>query len=176
MLTTTHYLQIEKNTNVLLEVQHNVIRRRLKIEIDRMYPHYNEIIVSLNELNKLQITIFEYDTNNNRQKYDFIIGEDYPFKSPEIFFQNRYYFDFLRIYVFTKKEFARFKKVTGKECFCCHSITCMNNWGPATTLTNIIEEIRHIRKMKRDIINNLLAEKIKQKYLVSDIDLESWLY
>lgn len=171
---TTDETQVEKNTYKLLQFHRTVIRRRLKIEIDRMYPDYYQIIVSINEHNKLAITIFEYDEYGYKQKYEFILDDNYPFKPPSVTFQNRPYREFLRIN-YTAKELDLFIKITGHECLCCHSLTCVDNWYPGATLNNIIEEIRKTRKIKRGIVNTIFAEKIKHRYLVSDIDLESWL-
>ena len=164
------------NNETLSEFKPVVLRKRLKIEIEYMYPYYNQIIVGTTELNQLKITVIEYDSSNKRQRYDFIIHEGYPFNSPEVFFQNRYYRDFLRMSIYTTKELARFKKITGQDCLCCYSLTCLENWRPSAKLTNIIQEIRKNRKMKRDVLNSLFADKIKRRYLIEDIDLESWLF
>ena len=39
----------------------------------------------------------------------------------------------------------------------------------------MVNEIRDMRKKKRNIINKYYADKIKDKYLIDDINLDEWL-
>ncbi len=100
---------------------------------------------------------------------------NYPFEAPKIFYQNKTYLDYLKIN-YTRKEYILLKKVSGHHCFCCHSYNCRGNWSPAVTLKKIIEEIYGIKKIKRNMINKICADIIKKKYLIQDIDLDSWLF
>jgi ubiquitin-protein ligase len=162
------------NNNLILEkYSSSAIRRRLKREIDAMYPLFNEIIVSEHQDN-LKVTVIEF-TNNKKQNYGFIINNNYPFVPPKIYFQSRPYLDFLKIN-YSKESSNLFKKITGKECLCCHSFNCIDKWSPAITLKKIIDEICLFKQEKQNVINKLLADKIKDKYLITDIDLDSWLF
>jgi ubiquitin-protein ligase len=164
-----------KNNNVVLEkYSSSAIRRRLKRELDAMYPLYSEIIVSEESQHNLKVTVIEF-INNKKQKYHFIIDNNYPFVPPKIYFQSRPYLDFLKVN-YSKEAFNLFKKITRKECLCCHSFNCTDRWSPAITLKKIIDEICFFKQEKRKVINKLLADKIKNKYLIDDIDLDSWLF
>jgi hypothetical protein len=44
------------------------------------------------------------------------------------------------------------------------------------TLIHIIDEINLFRNYKKNIVNKIMADKIKEKYLIFDIDIESWLF
>jgi hypothetical protein len=39
-----------------------------------------------------------------------------------------------------------------------------------------IDELNKIRDYKRNIVYKILSEKIKDKYLIDDIDLDSFLF
>ena len=40
----------------------------------------------------------------------------------------------------------------------------------------IFLEIEEFKQIKRNIVRKLLLDKVKEKYLVKDIDLDSWLF
>jgi hypothetical protein len=40
---------------------------------------------------------------------------------------------------------------------------------------NLIDEIKSIVQLKKNIVQILLADKIKEKYLIDDIDINSYL-
>ena len=169
MQTTTDHIKTE-NAILLTQSTSAAFRKRLKREIESMYYMYEHIEVSIWETDKMMVSIC-----NSHYKYKFIIPNYYPFKGPTTFFQDRPYIDYLRTN-YPPKMFAIFQKITGKQsCFCCSSLNCSNNWKPVSKLVHIIEELHAIQKQKRDIINILFADKIKQKYLINDIDLNSWL-
>jgi ubiquitin-protein ligase len=164
---------IKNNEDVLLQFNSNCIKRRIKRELEGLYKIYNNITLSINN-SELKVSICEI-INNKRQKYDFIMSQNYPFTCPKIFYQNRPYIDFLKVNC-TKSEILLTKKVTGHECFCCHSLNCKDNWSPAITLQKIVNEIYSIKSYKRTMVNKLIADKIKLKYLIDDINLDEWLF
>ena len=63
----------------------------------------------------------------------------------------------------------------GNDCLCCHSLNCSANWSPSIKLCHIIDEIKSILKFKKDIINLLLADKIKIKYNIPYAYFEAYL-
>ena len=150
------------------------IRRRLTKELETLYSVFLKIEIQMNELSNPKVTIYE-NVGAYIHKYDFIISNNYPFVKPEIFFQNRHYREFLQI---THNHVGRktFKTATGLDCLCCNSITCSANWSPALTLNKIIEEIHNYRRLKRNVLNKVFADIIKRKYLINDIDLDSYLF
>lgn len=165
---------IQRNAAVIAELKTNSTRRRLTKELEKMYPLYDQIEVEFNSEGKIQITVMEFNKENRLQNYKFVLTNDYPFRTPGIFFQSKPYIDFLKIR--TRLPNINFKKMTGYECFCCHSMNCSDNWTPAFTLNHIIDEIRLIKNQKRNIIYKILADIVKRRYLIDDIDLDSWLF
>lgn len=160
----------EQNRSILLTYHNNGVRRRITKELEKMYPLYESVEVAILFNVSLRVTV-----TDAAHKYEFVIGENYPFVSPTIFFQNRPYAEFLRMSS-AKNVQALFKKITGNKCLCCYSLNCVDNWSPAATLIRIVDEIREIMRIKRCVVNKLLADKIKSRYLMADIDLDSWLF
>ena len=172
---------ISRNNEILLQFKAVAFRKRLKNEIDRMYANYDQIDVEETEKGGAKITVYKIEkgiteNEDKLQTYSFVITRDYPFRPPVIFFQNRPYLDFLKSRYISKPGSDIFKRITGLNCFCCSSVNCSDNWSPGLTLEKIIAEVQSIKKMKRDIVNKILADKIKARYLIDDIDLDSWLY
>jgi len=172
------------NDNLLLFLNNNLtILKRLKKELDILYELFDYVEVSksfdgivLKSGKKEILKIIVYETiNQNKYKYEFIINNNYPFVSPNIFYQNYPYSDYLRP-KYNKKHFKIFNKITNKNCLCCASYICSLNWTPATTLNNIIKEIHQVRKDRRNVLNKIFADIIKTKYLIDDIDLDGWLF
>ena len=164
---------IQKNEDNLMLVESKVIQKRIKKELQDLYKFYDDIEVTVKD-GKLIVNIGEV-IDNKKQKYSFLITKNYPFEPPKIFYQNKTYMNFLKNN-YTQKELIILKTISGQECFCCYSYTCRDNWSPAITLRIIIEEIYRIKKIKRNIFDKIYADIIKQKYLVNDIDLDSWLF
>ena len=167
---------VDRNDKILLQLNPSTFRKRVKSELDRMYPNYDQIDIEITDKEEVRVTIYKIEPSNKLYTYGFIVPKYYPFRPPAIFYQNRPYIDFLRTQNITKMGTDIFRKVTGQRCFCCSSFNCGDNWKPGITLEKIIEEIRFIKRKKRDVVNKLMADKIKARYLVVDIDLDSWLY
>ena len=172
---------ISRNNEILLQFKAVAFRKRLKNELDRMYANYDQIDVDETEKGDAKVTVYKIEkgmteNDDKLQTYGFIITRDYPFRSPVIFFQNRPYIDFLKSRYISKTEIDVFKKITGLNCFCCSSVNCCDNWSPGITLDKIIVEIQFFKKKKRDIVNKIIADKIKVRFLIDDIDLDSWLF
>ena len=97
----------------------------------------------------------------------------YPFQPPQIYYNGNSYLNLLRIT--DKDERSIVRKYKNKDCLCCDSYDCFDNWSPSINLTSIIDEIKSIVKFKKAIVHILLADKIKSKYLIDDIDINSYL-
>jgi ubiquitin-protein ligase len=165
----------EHNTQVLMSFDNRVIRGRVCKELDQMYPDFAQITATKIDKDRLIIMAQEITESNDQQKYEFTICADYPFKPPKVAFQNRPYREFLQI-SHSPQDLQLFKQVSGLECLCCTSITCRGNWSPGYMMTHIIDEVRTIRKYRRNMIYKIIADKIKARHLVADIDLDSWLF
>jgi ubiquitin-protein ligase len=117
------------------------------------------------------LNIFDHTTNLT---YSLTLDSSYPFRPPKVKINFKSYYEFLRTSSVNFSEILR--KIHKINCLCCDTITCGHKWSPAFTTNHLIQEIRRLNGYKRDIINKLLADKIKFKYLIDDIDLDSWLF
>jgi ubiquitin-protein ligase len=159
----------------LNKMKNKSIRKRLTRELVSFNNNADELYIDsvvLNTNNSPMITIVDYN-NENVNVYEFEITQHYPFTPPKVKINKTLYNDFLRIGSITFLHLL--KKLKKYDCFCCHSYLCAERWSPAITIKQFIEEIRMFRKCKRDIVNKKYADKIKDKYLIADIDLDSWL-
>ena len=68
------------------------------------------------------------------------------------------------------------KYVSGLDCLCCNSYVCKNNWSPSVTMEVMINQIKQYKTYKYFIFIKLILDKIKEKYLHRDINLDSWLF
>ena len=109
----------------------------------------------------------------NEEKYGFVFKNTYPFQPPQIYYNGNSYLDLLRITDNDERKIVR--KYKKKDCLCCDSYDCPDNWSPSINLTSIVDEIKNIVKFKKAIAHILLADKIKKKYLIDDIDINSYL-
>ena len=166
----------EHHESILERFKFHVFQKRLRKELLEMQNMdiYDQIDLEVTDKNEVRVNIYKVDQDNKWNAYGFVITYDYPFRPPVIFYQNRPYIEFL----ITRMNIDRklFQKITGNSCFCCSSVNCAGNWSPSITLKKIILEIQMIKKQKRNFINKLIADKIKSRYLVADIDLDSWLF
>ena len=170
-----------RNLSELNRMPNTAIRKRITREIKELEQH---CIVILDfrfdeKLDTLFISVTENKENTeNKYKYKknniylFGINHDYPFVPPKVEINNTPYYSFLTTSPFLSKLL---KKTYDIECLCCNAITCRHNWSPALTCYKIILEIRKYKKYRMNIMCKLLTDKIKNKYLINDIDIFSWL-
>jgi hypothetical protein len=59
---------------------------------------------------------------------------------------------------------------------CCNSYLCSNNWSPRITIKALIEQLEEFRLHKNNIFLKFVADAIKDKYLIDDINLDEWLF
>jgi ubiquitin-protein ligase len=169
-------IQLDQSiTDCLNKIKIKTVKTRLTKEL-LSFNNADELYVDSVILNKSDSPIITIvDTNNeNVNIYEFEITRDYPFSPPKVKINNRTYNDFLKIQSTTFYQLL--KNLKNCHCFCCHSYLCGERWSPGITIKKYIEEIRIFRKYKREIINKYYADKIKEKYLIVDIDLDSWLF
>jgi hypothetical protein len=166
---------IENNKLKLQSLNSKCISRRLQREFISMYKLYDEIQIeeSLTTENFINVIVYEL-VDNKIVCYKFLIKNNYPFVCPTVFLNNRTYKSFL--YGKTKYEDIHLKKIAGLTCLCCRSLTCTDNWSPRHTLTNIIDEIKYYKKIKKGLVLKIITDKIKFKYLIEDIDLFTWVF
>jgi len=157
----------ELNINSLLQtIQNQTIKKRITRELHTLEDNCYILSIDINN-NKFNYTISLQDNTNNLI-YSFIFNHNYPFISPDVKINHKHYSYFLI------NKYLNLKKIYKIDCF-CNTITCYSNWSPNYTINHIIKEIRIFMHYKRTLINKLFADKIKKKYLIDDIDLDSWL-
>jgi ubiquitin-protein ligase len=150
------------------------LKKRIIRELEKLEESCSLISIE-NDINNKDInTILTILDTKNRLIYSIIIDLNYPFRPPKIQINFRPYYEFLKISFVPFTENLR--KIHNINCLCCSTITCGDNWSPGFTINNLIKEIRSFKCYKRDLINKLLADKIKFKYLIDDIDLDIWLF
>jgi hypothetical protein len=168
-------INLIKNNNLMMSsFACKSIYTRLQRELTSMSKFYDEIIIEEGKTSgEINVIIYEL-IDNKIVCYKFVINQNYPFVCPVVFLNNRPYKSFL--FGKTNYEFINLKKNCGIECFCCESLTCSVNWSPKETLNNIINEIKHYKKIKKNLVFKIIIDIIKRKYLIEDIDLTSWLF
>ena len=164
---------IANNNLIIDQLPSKAIARRLKKELEPMYKLYGEIrLECVSSSNGICVCVYEI-VNSCKLFYKFIINNNYPFHSPEIYVNNIKYTQLLISK--TTSEINDLKKFKGINCLCCSSLTCKDNWSPAMKLTNIINEIKYYKQIKRDLVYKIIIDIIKKKYLIDDIELYSWV-
>jgi ubiquitin-protein ligase len=171
---------IEFNNIELEKIKARSIKSRLKNECNILYKDYHNVLIDVLQYDKITVTATEFMNINNdniqtskKRVYKFILNSHYPFRPPEIYINNTLYANMLQMSGEYEKEMV--KKIKGQDCLCCYSVNCTANWSPAIKLFNIINEIKSTLKFKKDIINLMLAEKIKKQYNIPYAYIESYL-
>ena len=176
-LTIPEY--IEFNNIELEKIKVRTLKSRIKNECDILYKDYHNVLIDVIP-DKITVTASEFMTTNNdnipttkKRVYKFILNSHYPFRPPEIYINNTMYSTILQMKGDYEKKMV--KKIKGQDCLCCHSVNCNANWSPAIKLNRIIDEIKDTLKFKRDIINLMLVEKIKNQYNIPYAYIERYL-
>lgn len=159
--------EIVKNNTIFLQQFKGANIKRISNECNRLYTYFSNITLS-GISDKIEMIITEGDS-----KYGFIFNNRYPFSAPQIFYNGKPYLELLKIN--NKEEKNVLRKYRNKDCLCCDSYYCRDNWYPALSLKSIIDEIKEIIELKQTIKQILLADIIKKKYLINDIDINSFL-
>ena len=170
LITNSEYIEINNDQLELIKMKG--LRNRIKNECNILYKEYHNVLISVDETKNIVIKAVEF-INNNARTYKFILTIQYPFYPPKIFVNDHSYLNILQM----KGEYEKkmLKKIKGQDCLCCHSLNCSANWSPAIKLYHIIGEINNTLKFKRDIINLLLADKIKIKHNIPYAHIEDYL-
>ena len=164
--------QIKEYLN-LDNIKHKFILKRLL----RESRDFTDKIISLSvniDNNENYLVYLKDNSNYKYNNYCFIVNHNYPFHPPKLLINNIPYKEFLT--KGSNKYRELFTKMSGLICICCNNIMAREKWSPALTLLNIIDEVNLFRTYKRNILNKIMLDKIKDKYLIADIDIESWLF
>lgn len=164
MLRTSNINEINQITSIP-----NPTNKRIQRECKEMIDKYDEITVEHTVDGHTFVSLKRKENN-----YIFNIPMYYPFTSPKLTING------LSQQQFFDLRSERFKKVlkyvSGLECMCCDSYLCKDNWSPGITMDIVISQIENYKNIKYWIFVKLIFDKIKEKYLNRDIDLDSWLF
>jgi ubiquitin-protein ligase len=166
----------EPNKNAILSMEIKCIKNRLLREYTDLYKIYPNSIIFIYYNEKLKNINFSIriDEKNIINNYTFIIDKKYPFYPPKILFNNKPYSNLLKLP--SQRFMIILQKLLNNNCLCCKSLDCKFNWSPAITLNTIINDISKNRRIKRTIVIYILQTQIKNKYLIDDIDLFSFIF
>jgi hypothetical protein len=167
---------MENNDTQIDLIGTTCLKSRIKNEYKDLSKIYNNVKILWDfELNNVVIEIQEVVKEDaSTDTFTFVVDRTYPFHSPKFHFNNNPYSHYLRI---PSQRFSQhLKRFTNKSCLCCSSLACKYNWSPAVKLHMFIAELDKIRQYKRNIVYKLLADQVKDKYLIDDVDLDSYLF
>ncbi len=117
----------------------------------------------LRELQNLDTKNYKFESNTTHvvlyvNQFKFIL-EDYPFKPPRVYINDESIRD---------KLCHATKILEVRECLCCNSILCPNNWSPTKHICDIMTEYNNIYEQ----IKNSLYLKILKFRNLRDWNLE----
>jgi ubiquitin-protein ligase len=149
------------------------------VHIDYNYDHD----ISANRNNNIHVFAVHIILKDENDLVTFEICRDYPFKPPKnIRINYKSYQSFLQIMSSNtikqvKELYSKVYKTKLLECcLSCSSISCPANWSPSVTLLNVVREIQTFKKIRRSVIDKLLANKIINKYLIDDKAFHEYFY
>jgi len=140
------------------------------VECKNIYKNSNSNISNNINFHFIITIMLESDTNI----YKFEIPSDYPFRGPKkITINYKPYINYLKIQ--SNKTMKELQLYKGIGCLCCNSISYASKWNLSTNIVSCIDEFKLFMQYRRDIVNKIIVEKIKNKYLLNDINLLEWL-
>ncbi len=87
---------------------------------------------------------------------------EYPFKGPIFSFNGHGWDTIYRTGSIFQKDMELISK---KECICCHSLMCSNNWHCSNKITQIVQEFLDIATYKKRIVERFLCKRLQEYYL-----------
>ncbi len=159
----------------LMSIDIPCVKRRIKRELALLLDNgiCDESELSLTPTPSHQYTI-GFTHKCDRRLYEFHLPSNYPFVPPRVTINQRP-LRFART-LYSNAFAERLQTYTGIQCFCCESILCSNNWAPQFTCKDVLHDIEFYRKSIRQVIDRIIVDVIKRKYLIDDIPIIEWLY
>jgi hypothetical protein len=156
------------NNNIIYWKVNGGMRGRIVNEIGNLMFQCDSV--------KFEIINDEYCINiiNNNNKYRVILSKDYPFRIPiSVEINNKNYKSILCM---NEPKINNYLiKLYGKQCLCCSSLMCADNWIPTFNISYIINEINNTLKIKKEIFLNILCDTIKVKYNLEFLNIIDYL-
>jgi hypothetical protein len=148
--------------------------KRIKRDVDKLIEIYPNYKLNTDEItNFIIVEIFE-NSDELIPIYKFVIKQFYPFRPPDVYYKNLSYENLYK--ASSQRVLKYLTLLTNKECLCCTSMLCSNNWYIGLNFIDIISEINSYRKIKKNVFIKILADKIINKYLITDISLDCYLF
>jgi ubiquitin-protein ligase len=146
------------------------------------YNYENDISSNKNN-NNIHLFTINIILSENDDLITVQICRDYPFRPPKNITIN--YKCYKRLLIINSQKtvnevkslYYDFNKQKMLDCcLACSSITCHERWSPGVRLSNIVQEIKNNKKLRRAVIDTLLASKILNRYLTDDKGFHKYFY
>lgn len=145
------------------------LNRRIKRECKEMENKCDECIVEYTDIGDILVSF-----KRKKYIYRFNLSINYPFIAPRLTING---LNQNELFDLKTNRFRHILKyITGMDCLCCNTYLCGNNWSPGVTLERVIYQIEEYKTIKYKIFIKLILDKIKNKYLNRDIELDFWLF
>ena len=138
----------------------SVRQRRIYSELKMLKNNFESFNLSFdNELDLFVLTIIDNNITPLFNTISIIFPDEYPFKPPKIKLNEHDYDSLLKMN--NPVKLNALKNLTGRDCLCCNTITCYDNWAPAMTIYDIISEIKNNLKIIDKILLKISFDKFK---------------
>lgn len=87
---------------------------------------------------------------------------EYPFKGPTLSFNGQGWNTIYRTGSIFQEDMTL---ISGKECICCHSFVCPNNWYCSSKITQVVQEFLDIAAYKVRVVERFLCKRLQEYYL-----------
>ena len=88
--------------------------------------------------------------------------DNYPFKGPSFSFNDQEWSMIYRTGSLFHEDMAL---ISGKECLCCHSFMCPDNWHCVSRITQVVQEFMDITTYKVRVVERFLCKRLQEYYL-----------
>ena len=100
----------------------------------------------------------------------------YPFRPPNVLCNNKEiiscYSEMFGVGMEMQNDLM---KLSNKNCWCCDSLLCKNNWNVHNKLVDIVDEFKFFYTIKKRAVERHWAKIISRDCLVEDIPLAEYL-
>ena len=135
-------------------------RKRISAELKLFINKFGSVNLSFtNDSDSLIFTIIDNNITPQFNTFSFVLPNEYPFRPPKVIINGQNYTKLIKMNNHEKLHVL--KSLTDKDCLCCNTITCNDNWSPAMTFIDIISEIKQNFKLIDKILLQMTFDKFK---------------
>ena len=147
----------------------NILKRMVGESLELLNKHEKVSYTKDDKVNTLFVEVI----SKNNNVFNFTINNSFPFRPPEhVTINKKSYYNVIKIINPYKKIL---KEIDGRECLCCSTVLCDNNWFPTRRLWEIVDEGDSIINMKKKLFYLYYCRRISEEKLTYDIPLENYL-